>query len=170
MKQRIKEILIGLCVQKIMRVWVGTYNTYLIQQPISSLFPSYCSEYKQFYSSSYCLFASVDIFSVGDLQYTRTNIPEPKIYRYKLCTSLILRDNMSPSSSSTAPSWSNTTTSSNRITAIEDHNHSSSSSTTTTGMDELLAPVSTLDEPVVEEGTKKGTKFYFWIGFKITLS
>lgn len=59
---------------------------------------------------------------------------------------------MSPSSSSTAaaPSWSNTTTSSNRITAIEDHNHSSSSSTTTTGMDELLSPVSTLDEPVME--------------------
>ena len=59
---------------------------------------------------------------------------------------------MSSSSSSTAaaPSWSNTTTSSNRITAIEDHNHSSSSSTTTTGMDELLAPVSTLDEPVME--------------------
>ena len=60
---------------------------------------------------------------------------------------------MSSSSSSTAaaPSWSNTTTSSNRITPIEDHNHSSSSSTTTTnGMDELLSPVSTLDEPVME--------------------
>jgi hypothetical protein len=58
---------------------------------------------------------------------------------------------MPSSSSSTvaAPSWSNTTTSSNRITPIEDHNHSSSSMTTN-GMDELLAPVSTLDEPVME--------------------
>jgi len=58
---------------------------------------------------------------------------------------------MTSSSTAAAPSWSNTTTtSSNRITAIEDHNHSSSSSTTTNGMDELLAPVSTLDEPVME--------------------
>ncbi|KAL7531490.1 hypothetical protein ACHAXR_004075, partial [Thalassiosira sp. AJA248-18] len=53
----------------------------------------------------------------------------------------------SSSSAATAPAWTNTSAP-NRPTPIEDHRGTSSSSST--GMDELLAPVSTLDEPVGE--------------------
>jgi hypothetical protein len=51
-----------------------------------------------------------------------------------------------------APTWANVNNS-NRPPAIEDHHGVSSSCTTTggaSGMDDLLAPVCTLDEPVME--------------------
>ena len=58
---------------------------------------------------------------------------------------------MNPSSSSsqsTAPTWTNTAAP-NRSAPIEDH-HGAASSSSSSGMDELLRPVSTLDEPVME--------------------
>eukprot|EP01082_Thalassiosira_pseudonana_P009867 g8821.t1.1.5e17418a g8821 g8821.t1 contig34:180830-181448(-) len=51
--------------------------------------------------------------------------------------------------SSGAPSWANTSRPA-RPPPIEDHLGTTTSSSNTSGMDELLAPVSTLDEPVME--------------------
>lgn len=51
-------------------------------------------------------------------------------------------------SSSSAPAWANASAS-NRPAPIEDHTGGMSSGGGS-GMDELLAPVSTLDEPVME--------------------
>ena len=59
---------------------------------------------------------------------------------------------MNPSSSSsqsTAPTWTNTAAPDPRSAPIEGH-HGAASSSSSSGMDELLRPVSTLDEPVME--------------------
>eukprot|EP00581_Thalassiosira_minuscula_P000868 CAMPEP_0183743944 /NCGR_PEP_ID=MMETSP0737-20130205/65478_1 /TAXON_ID=385413 /ORGANISM="Thalassiosira miniscula, Strain CCMP1093" /LENGTH=151 /DNA_ID=CAMNT_0025979577 /DNA_START=66 /DNA_END=518 /DNA_ORIENTATION=- len=53
-------------------------------------------------------------------------------------------------SSAAAPSWTNTSSNSNRPAPIEDIGTGATSSSSSTGMDELLAPVCTLDEPVME--------------------
>lgn len=54
-----------------------------------------------------------------------------------------------PSPSPGPPTWTNTTAS-NRPAPIEDHHGATASTSSSHGMDELLSPVSTLDEPVME--------------------
>jgi len=54
-----------------------------------------------------------------------------------------------PSPSPGPPTWANATAS-NRPAPIEDHHGATASTSSSHGMDELLSPVSTLDEPVME--------------------
>ena len=55
----------------------------------------------------------------------------------------------SSQSSSAAPSWTNTAVP-NRAAPIEDHHGTTTTASSSSGMDELLAPVCTLDETVME--------------------